>query len=210
MRSIYLITKSMLSDYRQNILPTMARTSPVVFAIMLLKLCIVQPSFNTFYVFIMYFIVMFSNFLLKYLLFKPLYNLFSTSKIRFLGLGYRPTGASSCQFILDKKLSTSFGMPSGHSQLAWAVSTYILCKLMRSMLNNEYDDKSELIKVRNYIWFCISFIFIISFSLYISYSRVYIEGCHTVQQVIVGALFGIGFGFIIYYFEDSIKKGLNL
>jgi len=210
MHSIYLITKSMFFNYRQNILPTLARTSPVIFAIMLLKLCIIQPSFNTFYVFIMYFIVMFSNFFLKYLIFRPLYKLFDTSKLSFLGLGSRPAGANSCKFTLDKKIATSFGMPSGHSQIAWTVSTYIICKLMYNMLNNKYDDQDTIIKVRNYIWFSVSFIFSIVFSIYISYSRVYIEGCHTIQQVIIGAIFGIGFGFIIYYFEDSIKNALKL
>jgi len=200
----------MFSDYRQNILPTLARTSPVIFAIMLLKLCIIQPSFNTFYVFIMYLMVMFSNFFLKNLIFKPIYKLFNSSKLSFLGLGSRPAGANSCKFTLDKKPATSLGMPSGHSQIAGAVATYIICKLIYNILNNKYDDKDTIIKVRNYIWFCVSFIFSIVFSIYISYSRVYIEGCHTIQQVIVGAMFGIGCGFLIYYFEDNVKKALKL
>ena len=102
---------------------------------------------------------MFSNFLLKYLIFKPLYKLFNTSKLSFLGLGSRPAGANSCKFTLDKKADTSFGMPSGHSQIAWTVSTYIICKLIYNMLNNKYNDKDTIIKVRNYIWFFVSFIF---------------------------------------------------
>ena len=210
MNSIYLVTKNMFSDYRQSIMPTLARTSPVLFAIMLLKLCIVQPSFNTFYVFIMYFIVMFSNFLAKYVIFKPLYKLLNSSKLNVLGLGARPLGAKSCHLTLDKKAATSFGMPSGHSQLAWSVATYILCKIIYNIINNKYDDKSNFIKIRNYIWFCISLILILVIPIYISYSRVYIEGCHTIQQVIVGGLLGIVCGFLIYYYEDNIKKMLKL
>ena len=43
-------------------------------------------------------------------------------------------------------------------------------------------------------------------AVYISYSRVYIEGCHTLQQVTVGGFIGIIFGLLIAYFEnDAIK-----
>ena len=200
----------MFPNYRQNIMPTLARTSPVLFGMMLFILCIVQPSFNTFYIFVMYFVVMFSNFLAKYLIFKPLYKLFNSSKLAFLGLGSRPFGAHSCQFILDKKSASSFGMPSGHSQLAWTVSTYIFCKLLNNIINNKYDDNSKFIKIRNYIWFSVSLIAILCISCYISYSRVYIEGCHTIQQVTMGGILGIGCGFLIYYFEDDIKNKLSL
>ena len=46
---------------------------------------------------------------------------------------------------------------------------------------------------------------ILGVSIYISYSRVYIEGCHTIQQVIVGGTVGILLGFLAFYFEDDIK-----
>jgi membrane-associated phospholipid phosphatase len=43
--------------------------------------------------------------------------------------------------------------------------------------------------------------------VYVSYSRVYIDGCHTIQQVIVGGLLGVLIGFLIYYYEND---GVNL
>ena len=69
----------MYSKNRQNLYPVLARASPVIFAVMLLMNCILQPSFNAFYMFVMYFIVMLSNYICKNLIFKPIYNLFNVS-----------------------------------------------------------------------------------------------------------------------------------
>jgi membrane-associated phospholipid phosphatase len=203
----------MNSKNRQNLYPTLARTSPVIFAVILVMNCIIQPSFNAFYIFIMYFAIMLSNYALKNLLFKPFYNFFNSSKLTILGSGSRPKGANGCHFTLDDVLSISFGMPSGHSQIAWSVATYILCKIVYNFKNNIYENTNNInntIKILNYIWFFTSCILIIWVAFYISYSRVYIEGCHTLQQVIVGGLFGIASGFLVYYFEDNIKKILKI
>ena len=58
----------------------------------------------------------------------------------------------------------------------------------------------------DYSWSILSCIIVLLVALYISYSRVYIEGCHTIQQVSVGGMLGIATVFIIYYFEDTIIK----
>jgi len=198
-----------MDSNRNLLLPTLSRTSPVTFGILLIINCILYPSFNSFYIFIMYFIIMFLNYCEKVFIFKPLYNFFGKKTLPILNRGMRPDNANSCHFILDGKDSTTFGMPSGHSQLAWTLATYIIFKI----INNFENEKDELNKPKSalsYIWIIISCILVIVCAGYISYSRVYIEGCHTIQQVTIGGLLGICGGFIIYYFENDIKNALQL
>ena len=47
---------------------------------------------------------------------------------------------------------------------------------------------------------------ITSAMVYVSYSRVYIEGCHTIQQVIVGGVLGVLTGFLMFYYENDIIR----
>ena len=194
----------MYENYRQKLFPTLSRASPAIFGLILFINCAIKPSYETFYIFVMYFIVMLSNYFIKNLIFRPIYKLLGANKIKFLGLGERPNGADSCCLTLDNKLSNSFGMPSGHSQTAWTLATYILFKISYDFKNNNNKN------IKTNIWFALACILIISIASYISYSRVYIDGCHTLQQVIVGAIIGIVSGFLIYYFEDNIKSLINL
>jgi len=202
----------MYFEYRKTLLPTLARTSPVCFPIVLLTNCILSPSFETFYIFIMYFVVMLMNFFTKTLIFKPIYKLVGKPKIPLLGLGGRPNGAKSCHYILDDKVSFTFGMPSGHSQLAWSVAIYFLFKIIYKFKNDKNKDKNDktITIIMKYIWLCLSCIILIGIAAYISYSRVYIEGCHTIQQVTVGGILGFVGGFLLYYFEDDVKNLLKL
>ena len=202
----------MYYEYRKALLPTLARTSPVVFPIILLFNCILSPSFESFYIFIMYFLVMLANFFAKLVVFKPIYKLFGKAKLPFLGLGGRPDGAKSCKFTLDDKIALSFGMPSGHSQLAWTVAIYFLFKIIYKFKDDKDKDKIDNTAtiIMKYIWLCLSCILLIGIATYISYSRVYIEGCHTIQQVIVGGILGFLGGFLLYYFEDDLKQALKL
>jgi membrane-associated phospholipid phosphatase len=198
---------------RQELYPSLSRTSPVIFLILILLYCIIIPSYQSFYLFITYCLIIASNWIIKHLFFKQLYNLFNTTSLPILGLGPRPANATGCGFILDDILAIDYGMPSGHSQIAWAFATYILCKIIYNFYynyNDKNNDKKNDKKNKDisfiYLWLILSCIIIIYISGYISYSRVYIEKCHTIQQVIIGGLFGIVFGFIIYYFEnDAIK-----
>ena len=197
-------------NYKRNLLlTTLARTSPVTFGIALVINSIVYPSFNSFYIFIMYFIIMLLNYFEKILIFKPIYKLFNKSTLSVLGRGVRPDGANSCHFMLDGKDSNTFGMPSGHSQLAWTIATYIIFKIIYNFKNKQ-TELNKPILVSSYIWIIISCILILVCAVYISYSRVYIEGCHTIQQVTIGGVLGIIGGFIIYYFENDIKNAMNL
>ena len=198
----------MNNEKRNQLIPTIARTSPVLFIILLLINCIVSPSVNSFYLFIVYILVNLSNWFIKNAIVKPIYKLTGKTKLPILGIGARPYGASSCHFTLDGKPSTTFGMPSGHSQLAWFISTYILCKVINNWNNNNNNTRSNpketVITIFSYLWLIASSIIILSIAFYISYSRVYIEGCHTKQQVILGGILGVACGFITYYFENDV------
>jgi membrane-associated phospholipid phosphatase len=186
---------------RKNLLPTLSRTSPVLFLILLLFNCILSPSYGAFYLFVIYVLVVLSNWVIKHFMVKPLYKLFNKTRLPILGMGTRPSGAASCQFTLDNISATSFGMPSGHSQIAWTVATYMIARLINNWKNANKDNKA--ITSFGYIWLILSCLLVLAGALYISYSRVYIEGCHTFEQVTVGGLLGILCGFLIYYFESD-------
>jgi membrane-associated phospholipid phosphatase len=185
-------------DKRNKVIPTLSRISPVLFFIVILLNCILYPSYESFYLFIIYFIVSISNHTFKEIS-KIIYNLLNTKSLSVLGSGSRPPNANSCAFILDNSIATSYGMPSGHSQTAWTFATYFLLKIIKNWYNKYNNNKN--ITIIDYIWLVVSCILIFSSAIYISYSRVYIEGCHTLQQVIVGGFIGIVSGFLIYYCE---------
>lgn len=191
-------------DKRNALAPTLSRTSPVLFLILIIVNCIINPSYNSFYLLISYIVVNLSNWTIKHAIFKPLYNIFNKKSISILYIGARPDKAMGCGFVNDNVLSTSYGMPSGHSQIAWTVATYIIIKIIKNMLLDYHKKDNKQIIYFRYGWLILSCILILCVVVYISYSRVYIEGCHTIQQVTLGGLLGIISGFIIYYLENDI------
>jgi membrane-associated phospholipid phosphatase len=192
---------------RQELYPTIARTSPALFFYLTVLNCIISPSYNSFYLFIVYFCSLISNLILKNIIVKPIYNLFNKNSLPLLGIGSRPKNAESCHLVLDNIVSVSYGMPSGHSQLAWAVATYILYKIITKWYTNYKYNKD--ISICGYLWLILSCIIVLVCALYISYSRVYIEGCHTLQQVIVGGGIGIIFGLLTGYFENYLTNVMS-
>lgn len=142
---------------------------------------------------------------------KPLYKWSGGNELFILGSGSRPSGAKSCHFAIDNTKATSFGMPSGHSQIAWTIGTYLVCRLINRFidnLNKQKNNKATAEIIMDDIWIFISVIVILAVVIYISYSRVYIEGCHTIQQVSVGGIVGVILGVIAFYFEDDIKRAM--
>lgn len=190
--------------------PTLARISPLLIKLIMILYAMMQPSFNSFYLVILAFSTSLLNAFLKYVIIKPLYKWSGNNNLFLLGSGERPTGATSCNIILDGKKATSFGMPSGHSQIAWTIGIYLVCHLINRLINNfnNNEKNSTPSTVLNNIWICLSIIILFSIMIYISYSRVYIEGCHTIQQVIIGGIIGVILGFLAFYFENDIKKGI--
>jgi len=191
---------------RNELIPTVSRSSPFLVLLGAFIYCIVSPSYNSFYLLALVMINSSFNFFMKNAVMKPLYKLSGKRDIFLFGLGYRPTGATSCSLHLDGKPSTSFGMPSGHSQMIWMIGTFILCKIIRKLLDklNSNDNSTALENSMFYIWIGISIVSILTSMFYVSYSRVYIEGCHTLQQIIMGGFIGAVIGFLGYYYEDII------
>lgn len=196
----------MNTEKRYKLNPTLARYSPILYFYALLLYCIIQPSYSSLYLFISFNIIIISNILLKYIS-KSIYLLFNIETIPLLGIGKRPENATSCGTYLDGLLSTTYGMPSGHSQIAWSVAIYFILKMIKKWYNNDKDNKP--ITILGYIWLILSCIFILGIATYISYSRVYIEGCHTIQQVIIGGILGSIMGFLVFFFENPIIKLLS-
>ena len=189
-------------EKRNKFFPTLSRLSPVVFSILIVLNCIINPSYASFYLFIMYFLECISNHIFKKMT-KFIYTFINSNSLPILGLGNRPPNANSCAFILDNSKSTSFGMPSGHSQSAWTVATYLIFKIIKNFYNNNKNNNNKNRTLVDYIWLILSCMLLLSTAIYISYSRVYIEGCHTIQQVTIGGLIGIVFGYLIFYFEND-------
>ena len=185
---------------RNELAPTLARTSPVIFFILTIINCIINPAYNSFYLFISYCLILISNCGIKNLVVKPLYNYCGKTSLPILGIGLRPDKASGCMCLNDGIISIDYGMPSGHSQIAWAITTYIICKI----ITKNYKKYNKVLTLCDYSLSILACLIVLIVALYISYSRVYIEGCHTIQQVCVGGIVGIVSGFIIYYFENDI------
>ena len=140
--------------------------------------------------FVMSILSEFTNYGLKHYIIKPLYG--NREKLPILGIGQRPEGWKNCgHFILsDNKKSTksTYGMPSGHSQ----IMTMTMIMIVMYLLDNYNDNIKRKI----------SLITIITLWALVCYSRISF-GCHTFQQVVVGILVGCILG---YYGYKLMKK----
>ena len=175
------------------------RAFPATLFFILLLLVFVNPTQSIIYDFVF---LLLSN-LTNPFIFKPLsrilYAMFGVKDPPIIGRGIRPDGASCCGEFYDcddlkkNKLSTSFGMPSGHSQCAWIFSSYFIYLLLQNKKTNNYVKPFQ----------CSA---LIVFACLMAYSRVYVEGCHTIQQVIVGAIIGSIIGVVGGYFKTKHFK----
>ena len=112
-------------------------------------------------------------------------------ELPILGRFSRPDGANNCGSFYKSpdNISTSSGMPSGHSILAGFTSIFLYYYLIdKYKIKKEYHDKLLLV--------CLLFTF------YTMYTRI-LFNCHTIQQTICGSLLGILFGH--YYYKLIIK-----
>jgi membrane-associated phospholipid phosphatase len=127
------------------------------------------------------------------ILFKKLYG--NKSSYPILGIGERPNGARHCgSFIYEHDLEgipTSYGMPSGHSQMATLTATFLIMYLLNTFGVNLYN----IISIGIILFICIG----------ILYSRFHLK-CHTIQQIIVGGLMGILYGIIGYYIYKKVNE----
>ena len=118
---------------------------------------------------------------------KKIYG--NKESLPLFGLGRRPNGAKYCGlFINEDNLegkSTSFGMPSGHA--ASAILTMVFW--IYYLINHQKINLKTILSIILISIICLS----------VCLSRILLN-CHTIQQVIVGGLFGLLYGFIGYQF----------
>lgn len=102
-------------------------------------------------------------------------KIMGTQTFPLIGSGVRPDGAKNCGYWTTGKMAISYGMPSKHSQL---IATFVL-----------------------YMYFCTNIAFMYKIGVCVVGARLLISriefGCHTIQQVIIGVLFGALF-FILF------------
>jgi len=105
----------------------------------------------------------------------------------FLGQGMRPVGAKGSgvflQFPLTK--STTWGMPSGHSQLAWYVVGFLIGYLF-IWRPYQFTTTHKIVAT----------VVTILAALVISFSRIWVDGAHTLSQVVAGGIIGIVLGLV--------------
>lgn len=114
-----------------------------------------------------------------------------------IGRGKRPEGARHCGVFVEEDgdgLSTGFGMPSGHAQIAMITMVFWIMYLLE---NKGHNDRTYM-SIGLIVFICLGIVV----------SRVYL-GCHTVQQVIIGSMIGIGFGWLGYKFYKILKDKLQ-
>jgi len=182
-----------------------------------------NPSVKNLFYVLLFLTGSLTNFTLKNI-FKLIYNKSNVKTLPLFGIGQRPKGASSCSAYLtfDNKLSKSFGMPSGHSQMAWIFSSFFIFKILRIFKKNkdsenDENDENENKYNKNNPFYqnsdtatksiikIFQILLLLTFAIFMSYSRVAIEKCHTVQQVVVGGIVGIIIGLIGYYVYFYLK-----
>ena len=172
----------------QNIFWTVIRATPFILPPIIACATVINPNQANKLFFIASCLTSISSPILKYT-FKTLYNLLGTDTLPILGRGSRP-GPCITFFSWKTPDLIAFGMPSGHSQMVWFVAIYLILAIFRN--NRELQVATKLI----------IYSVLVSSAIIISYSRVFIDKCHTIEQVIVGGLIG-SFTAIVTHMLDS-------
>ena len=148
------------------------------------------------------------NYFLKHVISVPIFSMFG-DYIPLFGQGSRPLGASDCGYFNNcpKKISTSFGFPSGHSQFAGLNSGFLIRDIIHK---NTKDGKFSSLDKKDKM----SVILLLLFIPIMMYSRVFIEKCHTLEQTIFGATIGLILGYKSYdlylYLDKNYINLFNL
>ena len=167
-----------------NIFDIIARAYPLIIQVIVLGHFIFTKNKESIYLFIWFLFNDFINKTSKLLLKK----FFQNKEIPILGKGERPQ-TKNCGLIADGSNSSSYGTPSGHSQFASFFSLYSV------LVINDLPIEEGV----KYVFFAILTIV----ALWIMYTRLQFK-CHTIQQIIFGALIGSILAFIAYKIKNAI------
>jgi membrane-associated phospholipid phosphatase len=133
----------------------------------------------------------FINFILKNYFFKPLYYYLGKSRIPILGLGERPHNHPRLDMLENYYTEAfSFGMPSGHAQSILFFATFWIIYIL-------YEFKKKKTN-RDIILKCCSIIYLMCLCILVIYNRYYFK-YHTIEQLVIGGLVGIGLGILFFY-----------
>ena len=130
------------------------------------------------------------NHLIKEYIAKPI---FGNKKLPILGYGKRPSPNAVSSMFQPDTPSKSYGMPSGHAQMASVFSSYWSFKIWE---DEERDENMKLVSIT----------LLIGLALLVMYSRVYWMKCHTVQQVVIGGMIGTALGYAFYAYKDLLMN----
>jgi membrane-associated phospholipid phosphatase len=195
---------------RLTLLPSLARLAPAIIIFIAILCSLINPSAASIYIVICIIACSLVNHMLKFIM-KLLFGLSKSGSFPLLGCGNRPAGASNCGLTLNGGSSKTFGMPSGHAQGTWFIVIYlILITVDLLQVNLDKYNSSKNYKDLVYVILNIFGILLLAgIGIYVSYSRVYVEGCHTIQQVIIGGIIGGVLGFLAHYFKGYFTDKYN-
>lgn len=193
-----------LSATRQTAFWSLIRSTPVSLLGTLVLINLLYPAQHNFIFLMLYIFTFGSNIIFKYIA-QHIYKWLRTDYIPFIGQGSRPCGAFACSSFVSSPLipASSFGMPSGHSQLAWFFAVYACLTILHASSWHDVNNISNNLNIivtdnwlkNKKIFSCIALVLL---AFIISYSRVHIEHCHTTGQVIIGGLIGSGIALCSY------------
>ena len=133
------------------------------------------------------------NYVLKHFILEPVLG---KKSYPFIGSGARPKGAKDCGSFANGMAATTYGMPSGHSQFAMIITTYLTLHLISA--SNRQFPKHDILRG-------MMLVAAVIMGVSVCLSRIYFK-CHTYQQVIAGGFIGIIAGGWYYYNENKIIK----
>ena len=130
------------------------------------------------------------NYIIKHAIMKPLMG---NRKYPVIGQGPRPKGAKSCGLFESSKITDvkSFGMPSGHAQMAGFFTAYSMLKLGEDNVSPTFFTSVGIILGSCFI--------------FIMYSRIH-NKCHTLQQVIAGGIIGLILGNTFFNYKERLSN----
>lgn len=178
-----------ITSERLNMGWSFIRSSPFTNMFYPLILFLHKPKSKYLYFLIAYILVFITNGIEKGIS-KYIYNIYGVDNFPIIGKGERPDGASNCgtYLVFPDKPALSYGMPSGHSELGWFFSTYLILDLISYKSFRKYNSLILIISVTT----------LIVYAFINSYARVAIEQCHTTGQVLVGGFLGVLKGVILH------------
>ena len=136
------------------------------------------------------------NLFFKNYIFKPIYYSTGRSSLPILGQGERPHDHPKLDMLENYwSESISFGMPSGYSQTILFYATFWIIYILIEYKENKSNT--------DIIYKCCSIVYMIILIFIVIHNRYYFR-YHTIEQIIIGGLFGIGLAFLAMFLCKSI------